>query len=82
MSYFDFSLVIVHDVIIYISFFAIFVELEEVGNLFVRKFLTFGGCGLIVHHFVELVECLRVVLVYVTLMLHFAERIEKCLSFC
>ncbi len=63
-EYLYFSIIIVHDIIIDITLI-FFIDFEEVGDLFSGKFFTLVGGWFVVHHFVELTECFRVVFIWI-----------------
>lgn len=62
-QFLNFSIIIVHDIIIDITFLFL-IDFQEVGDLFGSQLLPFIARRLVVHHFVELGECLRVVLIW------------------
>jgi hypothetical protein len=59
-QFFNLGVVVVHDIVVGVSFFRAF---EELGDLLGRQFLSFSRRRLVVHHFVQLGQGFRVVLV-------------------
>lgn len=61
MSYLDFGVIVVHDIVVVISL--LLVDLKEGSYLLSGELLALVTCGLVVHHLVELGQCLGVVFV-------------------
>ena len=61
-NYLDFSIIVVHNIIVDITFI-FFIDFEEISNLFSCKFFTLIRSWFVVHHFVKLTQSFRVVFI-------------------